>query len=172
MEIKMSTANRAIIEAFQKGYRCDDDGTIIKPDGRRQRAGISALGYRRFNYYIKGKPVSLLAHRFVMFCRVGDRLFTKGLCVLHKNDIGTDNSVKNLYLGTARDNSRDMIENNRLVKRGTYKLLYSEIYNYYLVFGQKKTCEKYGINQPTLINIKKKYKNAKHTTSSQISIPF
>jgi len=172
MEKKMSRANRAIIEAFQKGYRCDDDGTIIKPDGSRQRAGISALGYRRFGYCMNGKIVSLLVHRFVMFCRVGDRLFTKGLCVLHKNDIKDDNSVKNLYLGTARDNGRDMVENNGFVKKGTYRLLYGEIYNYYLVFGQKQTCEKYNLSQHTLINIKKKHNNAKHTASSQISIPF
>ena len=168
----MSISNRAIIDAFQKGYRCDDDGTIIKPDGSRQSAGVSALGYPRFGYWMNGKIVSLLAHRFVMFCRVGDRLFTKGLCVLHKNDIKDDNSVKNLYLGTAKDNARDRSENNGFVKWGTYKLLYSEIYNYYLVFGQKQTCEKYGINQGTLIHIKKKYNNAKHTASSQISIPF
>jgi len=168
----MSRANRAIIEAFRKGYRCDDDGRIIKPDGRRQRAGISALGYRRFGYCMNGKRVSLLAHRFVMFCRVGDRLFTKGLCVLHKNDIKDDNSVKNLYLGTAKDNARDKSENNGFVKWGTYKLLYSEIHNYYLVFGQKKTCQKYNLSQYTLRRIIKKHNNAKHTTSSQISIPF
>lgn len=168
----MSTANRAIIDAFQKGYRCDDDGTIIKPDGSRQIASVSALGYPRFGYWMNGKRVSLLAHRFVMFCRVGDRLFTEGLCVLHKNDIGTDNSVKNLYLGTKKDNARDRVDNDGQVKSGTYKLLYSEIHNYYLVFGQKKTCQKYNLSQYTLRCIIKKYKNAKHTTSSQISIPF
>lgn len=168
----MSRANRAIIDAFQKGYRCDDDGTIIKPDGSRQIAGVSALGYPRFGYLMNGKKTSLLAHRFVMFCRVGDRLFTKGLCVLHKNDIGTDNSVKNLYLGTKKDNARDTMDNDGHVKRGTYKLLYSEIHNYYLVFGQKKTCQKYNLSQYTLRCIIKKYNNAKHTASSQISIPF
>lgn len=168
----MSISNRAIIDAFQKGYRCDDDGTVIKPDGSIKKCHISAEGYSKFTYILGGIPRPILVHRFVMFCRVGDRLFTEKLWVLHKNDISTDNSVKNLYLGTAKDNARDRLDNDGQVKRGTYKLLYSEIHNYYLVFGQKKTCQKYNISQHTLRRIIKKYKNAKHTTSSQISIPF
>ena len=168
----MSISNRAIIDAFQKGYRCNDNGLIIKPDGGIQKCHISAEGYNKFTYTFRGESRPILVHRFVMFCRVGDRLFTQKLLVLHKNDIKYDNSVKNLYLGTAKDNARDMVNNDLHVKKGTYELLYDEIYNYYLVFGQKKTCKKYNVTQNTVINIKKKYKNAKHTTSSQISIPF
>ena len=169
---KMSISNRAIIDAFSKGYRCREDGTVLKPDGTIQRLCESSLGYKRFGYVFEGKPRSILAHRFVMFCRVGDKIFTKGLYVLHKNDVGTDNSVSNLYLGTSKDNGRDRILNERTVKRGTYKMLYSEIYNYYLVFGQKRTVEKYSLAQPSLLNIIKRFKNAKHTASRQISIPF
>ena len=136
---KMSISNRAIIDAFSKGYRCREDGTVLKPDGTTQKLCESDLGYKRFGYRFEGKIQSLLAHRFIMFCRVGDKMFTKGLYVLHKNDIGTDNSSSNLYLGTAKDNGRDRVTNKRSGGRGKYKMLYSEIYNYYLVFGQKKT---------------------------------
>jgi len=169
---KMSISNRAIVDAFSKGYRCQEDGTILKPDGSVQKLCGSSLGYKRFGYIFEGRTQSLLAHRFVMFCRVGDKLFTKGLFVLHRNDIGTDNSLDNLYLGTAKDNGRDRVYNKKMVKRGTYKMLYGEIYNHYLVFGQKKTVEKYSLAQLTLLRIVKKYKNAKHKTSPQISIPF
>lgn len=169
---KLSKANRAIIDAFANGYRCREDGTVLKPDGTIQKLCESALGYKRFGYKFEGKIRSLLAHRFVMFCRVGDKIFTKGLYVLHKNDIGTDNSVTNLYLGTAKDNGRDRVTNKRSGKQGMYKMLYSEIYNHYLVFGQKRTCDRYDVTVATVQNIVKRFKNAKHTTSSQISIPF
>ena len=173
METKnLSQSNQTIIELFRRGYRCDDYGNVIKPDGTYQKMCASSLGYKRFALNYGGKSINILAHRFIMFCRVGDKLFTKGLKVLHKNDDGFDNSSGNLYLGTSKDNGRDAINNNKLIKRGTYKHLYLEIYNHYLLFGQKKTVNRYRITQRTLRNIINRIKSGKHTTSSQISIPF
>ena len=169
---KLSKSNQTIVSLYERGYRCDDYGNIIKPDGTYQKTSRSALGYVTFNSPLRDQKTNLLAHRFIMFCRAGERLFTKGLMVLHKNDNGLDNSSGNLYLGTRKDNARDALTNNKHVKRNTYKHLYSEIYNYYLLFGQKKTIEKYRISHKTLRYIKSKLRNGKHTTSRQISIPF
>ena len=165
---KMSYSNRMIIDAYSKGYRIDNEGRVYKPDGTLQKLSRSSLNYYRFQH----KGSSLLAHRFVMFCRVGDKMFTKGLMVLHKNDNGFDNSYDNLYLGNHKDNARDCIKNNRLVKKGTYNSLYPEIYNYYLIYGQKKTVEKYTITQNILRSVISKFKSKDRTRSPQISIPF
>jgi len=169
---KLSKSNQFIIRLYELGFRADDYGNVINPDGTLRKLYDSSLGYKRFSFLVDGKQSSILAHRFIMFCRVGDKLFTKGLMVLHRNDNGFDNSAKNLYLGTTKDNRRDAINNNKIVKSNTYTHLHSEIYNHYLVFGQKKTVEKYKIGQKTLMHIKNKMKSGKHTTSRQISIPF
>tara|TARA_R110001606_G_scaffold152810_1_gene293715 strand:- start:2547 stop:3062 length:516 start_codon:yes stop_codon:yes gene_type:complete len=171
MEKQLSQSNKAIIEAYNRGYRCDDSGKIFKPDGSLQKLSYRSK-YAVFGIRYKNKIPVISGHRFIMFCRVGEKLFTKGLMVLHRNDEPSDNSPKNLYLGTNKDNARDCIRNDKYVKRGTYKHLYDEIYNHYLVFGQKKTYRRYKISQGNLMYIIKKYKNAKHTASSQISIPF
>lgn len=173
MEIKeLSKSNQQIVKLYEMGYRCDDEGNIFRPDGVKQKLYESDLGYKRFTLNINGQTAALLAHRFIMYCRAGDRLFTKGLMVLHKNDNGFDNSSRNLYLGTRKDNARDAISNDKYVKRGTYKLLHKEIYNHYLIFGQKKTINKYKISHRAFMHIKSKMDSGKYTTSSQISIPF
>lgn len=168
---KLSKANQSMIKAFEAGYRCNDSGRITRPDGSSQKLS-DCSGYKAFGVWFNNVSSTILAHRFIMFCRVGEKMFTKGLMVLHRDDNPENNSSDNLYLGTRKDNARDAIRNNKTVKSGTYKHLYDEIYNYYLVFGQKKTYTHYNINQKTLVNIVNKFKNGKHTASSQISIPF
>lgn len=56
-----------------------------------------------------GKSERFFIHQLVMLAFVGP--CPEGLIVCHKNDVGTDNRLENLYYGTKKDNSEDAIRN-------------------------------------------------------------
>lgn len=74
-------------------------------------AGVSSAGYGMKRMSINGKHTSLLAHR--MAWMLFNSSIPKGLVVCHKCDERLCVNPTHLFLGTMRDNTRDMIQKGR-----------------------------------------------------------
>lgn len=77
---------------------------IMKPyfDGKHYRARLSK----------DGKTKSIYVHRLMATAFLwGSIKFDKEHLVCHKNDVGTDNRLENLYIWTYSDNNMDTVRN-------------------------------------------------------------
>lgn len=116
--MELSNKNKAIIEAYERGYRVTEDGQFI---GFR--------GEIREDYYIPGKypefklkkakqrikTTTIRIHRFAAYCFYGDKIFEPGIIVRHLNDDKLDYSKANIALGTYQDNADDRKRNKKTV---------------------------------------------------------
>lgn len=107
----LSAKDRALLKAFEKGYRALEDGTLISPRGRKLSSKSKKRGYIHFSVCLReggaSRDVKVAAHRFIAFLKYGNRLFNPGLEVRHLNGNKTDNSFSNLVLGTHSQNMMD-----------------------------------------------------------------
>jgi len=106
------------IEGYDGRYKISNTGRVVS--FVNTRTGKVSLvpkelkthninGYRRV-YLVKNKKIKshlvhrLIAHHFI-------KPITKTDIVCHKNDIGSDNRISNLYVGTYKSNARDRFIN-------------------------------------------------------------
>lgn len=107
-----SQSDYAIVKAVEQGYTADEDGNIYTPYGKlmsnrsRKRAGHLSITLRLEGFNERGFQ-AVLAHRFIAYYFYGDDLF-KHQCVRHLNDVPHDNRLKNLALGTFKENRADI----------------------------------------------------------------
>ena len=104
---QLSKSNRAIIHAFERGYRSDAEGKIYGPSGDELSLGKGTNGYLIFRIWMEEEHVSVPAHRFSAYCYFGDRLF-ENECVRHLNGDKTDNRRSNIAIGSLSDNYKDI----------------------------------------------------------------
>lgn len=103
-----------IWKTYRSGvYEVSDQGRVRK-NGKIVRGSINQAGYHVVTLTLPGeKKRAEYVHRMVLEVFVGP----SDLCGLHRDDIGTNNVLTNLYYGTKADNAQDRIRNNR-VPRG------------------------------------------------------
>lgn len=104
--MKLSKSNRAIIYAYKRGYRSDDYGNIFGPKGNKLSLCKGSNGYLIFRIWKNGGYATVPAHRFSAYCYFGDELFINE-CVRHRDGNKTNNSRKNISLGSLSDNYQD-----------------------------------------------------------------
>ena len=116
----MSNSDVAIIYAFQRGYRLNEDGDLISPKGkalvskvrkfkRKLGKSVHTQRYKVFSVYIPNYgTVTVLCHRLGAYQKFSKRVFEKGVLVRHLNGNSLDNSLSNLALGTVVDNRMDI----------------------------------------------------------------
>ena len=105
--------NRAMIDAFNRGYRLTASGGVIGVRGRLLRLGQAKFGYYQFGVQFEGRPRTILVHRFVAYCKYGDALFSAE-CVRHLDGDPTNNSWDNIVIGSVQDNSNDRLDGAKL----------------------------------------------------------
>lgn len=111
---------------------------------------IKKDGYGQFWY--KGKPCK--AHKVAYELCKGE--VPKGLLVLHKCDNRKCVNPDHLYVGTQKDNVRDMFERGRWV--GNSKLNAEKVREIRLLWSQKnfsqtELAQKFGVKQPAIWKI-------------------
>lgn len=105
----LSYSDRAIMYAYELGYRSDENGKIYSHKENKLSLGKGTNGYLLFRIWKKDKHISISAHRFSAYCYFGNELFDNE-CVMHRNGIKTDNSKENLAIGSLRENYQDNCE--------------------------------------------------------------
>jgi hypothetical protein len=98
--------------AFSLGYRANDEGGIVRPDGSPVRLSKHPrTGYWTFAARLCRSPLSV--HQFVAFQKYGEPAL-RSECVRHLNDDRDDNRPTNIDHGTKSQNQMDIpIEKRR-----------------------------------------------------------
>ena len=103
--------------------------------GKVLNTTLSNTGYLRFSFAgsrIEGcdsRVVSVFVHKLQAFQKFGDRLFQADVLVRHKNGDETDNSWKNIIIGTQQDNMFDReaeVRRAHAVRAASHLRKYSE----------------------------------------------
>lgn len=113
--MKLSKNNKALIEAYKKGYRVTKEGRVsYKSNVLRQ----SGKYYYRFGVrcIIDGvrEMVNVKVHRLQAYQKYGEIIFVTGVQVRHKNNIPKDNSWGNILIGTQSQNKMDLPKEERI----------------------------------------------------------
>jgi hypothetical protein len=138
-----------IIEAYNRGYRINDEGCAISPHGKVLKPLCASNGYLRFNIRINKVHGSVFYHRLMAYQKYGELLFASD-CVRHLNGDSHDNSYDNIEIGSWSDNMMDIPKEIRVRKSINANIKYKnidEIRNYYNnCKSYKETMERYGIS--------------------------
>jgi hypothetical protein len=105
-------ADAAIRLAWSKGYRANEDGSVVGPSGERINLYPGNTDGRYLHFSVKGARSAIAVHRFVAFQKFGEEALA-AQCVRHKNDVGTDNRADNILIGTFQQNAMDVPEAKR-----------------------------------------------------------
>jgi len=108
------------------------------------QAAKDKQGYGKFSY--KGKD--MLAHRASWMIYNGK--IPDGICVLHKCDNPSCVNPKHLFLGTRKDNAKDMLNKGRSVR------------------GEKHSASK--LTEKEVLQIRKLYQRGKHGGMNSIKL--
>ena len=110
--MELNKVNNAIKIAIDTGkYKVKPNGDII---GIRKQLKsyivICKRGYKlvKTTISLNGKSYSVTASRMVAYAKYGDDMFKKGIEVRHLNGNSTDNSFKNIAIGTHSQNMMDL----------------------------------------------------------------
>ena len=107
MRNKNSKNKKALIRAYEKGYRIIDG--VITYKNRNPKGWITKQGYRAFSVrtYKGSKTYRVMVHRLVALQKYGNKIFKKGIEVRHQNNNPLDNSESNILIGTHKQNCND-----------------------------------------------------------------
>ena len=148
----ISKINRAVIYAFEKGYRVRKDGTVVNPKGGVIKGRIGNTGYKKFSIRLNGKETSQVSiHKLCAYQKYGDIIF-QAECVRHLDGNPLNNCPDNIEIGTQKDNMMDVPKDVRQ-KKAEYATSFMRKYNknevrdFYKQNGNsyKKTKEHFGI---------------------------
>jgi len=107
MSKELSDKNKAVVDAFNRGYRISECGKYLDTPFSRLYMKNFTQGYPTFGYRLNGKKINVMWHRLKAYQKYGNDLFKEGILVRHKNHIKTDCSCENILIGTAKDNTED-----------------------------------------------------------------
>lgn len=103
--------------AYEKGYRVTEGGVLIGLRGAPIYATKTTKGKRaKISFYYGSSRFTVMVHRLQAYQKYGAGLYGKGLEVRHKNDCYSDNSRKNIILGTHLENIYDTPQERRRQK--------------------------------------------------------
>lgn len=92
---------------FEQGYYITKDGRLYNKVDKEIIGSVDGRGYLRTGIRINGKMSHVDFHRFVAYCKFGDKLYDEGMVVRHLDSNKLNNSWDNISIGTVHDNSMD-----------------------------------------------------------------
>ncbi len=101
----MSNKNKAVLYAYDKGYRVINN--VISIENRIIKGSITRGGYRMFTIRIKGINAHVLVHKLIAYQKFGNNIFKEGIQVRHLDSDKLNNNDSNIAIGTPKDNASD-----------------------------------------------------------------
>jgi hypothetical protein len=95
-----------IRRAHAAGYRVEDDGRIISPNGV-ERATCSRGAYQRFSIRVGKRYRTVSVHKLAAYQWFGEAALQADVHVRHLDGNPQNNSRENIALGSPRDNIMD-----------------------------------------------------------------
>lgn len=112
----MGKMNLALIEAYNRGYRVLQDGSLVNPQGKIIKCNINFYGYKATKIRSKSLgSINILVHRLAAYQKFGHKVF-KTDCVRHLDGNKLNNSISNIEIGTLSDNMMDIPKQERVIK--------------------------------------------------------
>lgn len=100
--------HKIIREAYAKGYRVLEDGSVISPfSGERVGVQKDRYGYPRFSVRVEGKRAKLQVYRLAAYQKYGEAVLQKGLQVRHLDGDESNSRLDNIGYGSPSDNQMD-----------------------------------------------------------------
>ena len=95
--------NKYYIHPVFTNYAASNKGEVVNiKTGRKMKMSSNNVGYCKFNLRFENRTKTILLHRFVFEAVKG--LIPKGFEIDHRNEVKTDNRIKNLQLLTHQQN--------------------------------------------------------------------
>ncbi len=151
---------RKEIEAYKKGYRVTESGSVVGLNVDKLSLYLKKNGYYSFSYRnSNGDSTCVNVHRLQAFQKYGMLLFDDGIVTRHKNGINIDNSFDNILIGTSSENQMDIpeqIRKSRALHASSFIRKHNKIVvrKYHADNGRsyKKTMERFGISSKGTLN--------------------
>lgn len=102
----VNTNNKALIEAYKRGYRIKNN-KLISPVNGEIKGQYTEEGYHYFRMNFENKSTKIRAHRLAAYEKFGKKLFGKNIHVRHLDGNPRNNKFTNLELGTPSQNNQD-----------------------------------------------------------------
>lgn len=114
-EDELSKGNRVILQAYRKGYRVRDDGSVKGIRTDTLVTNVDGRGYAKFT--MRTSPTDrypVYVHRLQAYQKYGEKIFEDGIQVRHLDGNGENNSKDNVAIGTPSQNIRDIPKSVRI----------------------------------------------------------
>jgi len=111
---------KATIEATERGYRVDDDGNVLNPQGVQLKTWPDTRGYLRFSLSTETKKVGnrkIYVHQLAAYQKFGRIVFAHGVEVRHLDNNHLNNSTSNLSYGSSSENEMDKLQRSTHLHR-------------------------------------------------------
>lgn len=124
--VNNSKRSKALMHAYNKGYRVLKDGAVISHLKNYLKLIKSSNGYYSFSIKFNSERYSVSVHQLQAYQKFGDAIFDLDykVQIRHLNGISTDNSWNNIDIGTPLDNHLDKPKavRDRFVRAGANAL--------------------------------------------------
>ena len=115
---ELSKLKLGTLVAFTEGYRVNELGEVIKPNGKICKINSWPKG-KNLSYYVFGfRGYKIQVHHLVAMQKYGVEWLLGNLLVRHKNNDSLDNTFDNIILGTKSDNWHDIPIEKREIHLG------------------------------------------------------
>ena len=118
--MKLTKNDRVLLEAYQKGYRSDDEGNVwYEGTMRKLTIGLESRNknkpYYRFSCRTtENYNATVRVHRLQAYQKFGNKIFDKNIVVRHLDDDSLNNHIDNIAIGTRQDNCLDIPKEKRI----------------------------------------------------------
>ena len=108
------------------GYKVDENGNCFNKKGLKVNGTKNKNGYITIGVRINGLTAKIQVHRIQAYQKFGDKIYKKGIEVRHLNGVASDNSYKNIEIGTHSENMMDQSKEARETKASNANKKYSD----------------------------------------------
>lgn len=100
--MELSLEKQAIVEAYERGYRIDEQGVVTSYTGIEMSLFANKKGYLEFAYRMKdGKKKNIKVHLFQAYTKYNDIMLIAEV-INHKDGNKINNHIDNIQISTRK----------------------------------------------------------------------